>query len=55
MITAVKLAEFAEQHGWIVIESRDEENGSYLRFLTPSGRRVLVEYNKNGSIRRIYP
>lgn len=47
---AIKLAEFAEKNGWIVVDQgKDDDGDSYIRYLTPSGGIVLVEFNKDGS------
>lgn len=51
MIEAIKLAKFAEKNEWIVIEKGDD----FIRYLTPSGQRVLVEFFQDGSIQRVYP
>lgn len=59
MLKAFDLAEFAEKNGWIVIE-RNEENDEeldddFIRYLTPAGRRVIIGFNKDGSISTVYP
>ena len=53
MITAIKLAEFAEKNEWIVLEKEDSEDESYIRYLTPAGRKVFVVFYGDGSIQRI--
>ena len=51
MIDAIKLAKFAEENGWIVVDKDD----NYTRYLTSSGQRVLVEFYPDGSMSRVYP
>ena len=57
MIEAVKLAQFAEKNGWIVIAQADEGDkkigDDFIQFLTPFGKRVLVKFYSDGSIRDI--
>ena len=58
MVTAVELAKFAEKNGWLVVEKGEESkinNLAFIRYLTPSGQRVIVEFHEDGSIMRIYP
>ncbi len=55
MVTAVELAKFAEKNGWIMIEKNEKVNDNFIRYLTPSGQRVIVEFHEDGSIMRIYP
>ena len=48
-LTETKLAKFAEKNRWILIEEvRQQEKNEldHKRYLTPSGRRVLVKLNK---------
>lgn len=51
MITAFELANFAEKNGWVVIDKGDD----YIRYLTPSGQKVFIEFYEDGSIKRVYP
>jgi len=55
MIKAIELAHFAEKNGWIAIDKGDSKDSSYIRYLTPSGQRILVEFSEDGSIYRVYP
>jgi hypothetical protein len=55
VITAIELAKFAASHGWIVIEKNESEDENFIRYLTPAGQRVLVEFNQDGSVSRVYP
>ncbi len=55
MITAIELAKFAEKNGWIVVEKNEETDDGFIRFLTPAGQKVIVQFHKDGSIMRIYP
>ena len=54
MIEAIKVAEFAEKNGWLVIGKKEKAlDEDFLRYLTPQGHIVYVEYYRDGSIRRI--
>lgn len=55
MIKAVELAKFAEKHGWIVIDKEETKDEDYIRWLTPSGQKVFVVFNEDGSILKVYP
>ena len=55
MLSWAELGKFAEKNGWIVVEKNEETDDDFIRFLTPAGLRVIVEFNKDGSIMRIYP
>ena len=54
MIEAIKLAEFAEKNGWIVIDKKgDALEEDFIRYLTPQGRIVFVDFHEDGSIYKI--
>jgi len=53
MIKAVELARFAEKNGWIVVAKGDEAGNNFIRFLTPQGNTVLVQFYDDGSIDRV--
>ncbi len=53
MITTVELARFAEKCGWIIVDQAKNELDNYIQYLTPSGQKVLVRFNEDGSIDRI--
>ena len=55
MLKALELAKFAEKNGWIVIEKEEGKDDDYIRFLTPSGQRVLVQFSSDGQISNVYP
>ena len=55
MVKAIELARFAEKNGWIVVDKSETEDEDYIRYLTPSGGRVLVEYGPDGKILKVYP
>lgn len=55
MIKAIELAKFAEKHGWIVIDKEEAKEDNFIRYLTPSGNKVIVEFNEEGGIERVYP
>jgi len=45
-LTVTKLAKFAKKNRWILIEEVRQQEVNHNRYLTPSGRRVLVKLNK---------
>jgi len=50
-VKAIELAEFAEKNGWIVLDKVKD----FTRYLTPSGQRVLVEFDEDGKVWKVYP
>lgn len=50
MITAVALALFVDKNGWIVIEKNEYD---FIRYLTPAGQMVTVEFKEDGCILQI--
>ncbi len=55
MINTKKLLAWAKKNGWIVIEKDESKSGKYIRFLAPSGNRVNISLNDDGTIQKIYP
>lgn len=55
MIKAIELAQFAEKNGWIVIDKEETKTNNYIRYLTPSGQRILVQFSEDGSVESVYP
>ena len=54
MIEAIKLADFAEKNGWIVIDKREiANNENFVRYLTPQGQIVFVGFYDDGSIHKV--
>ena len=54
MIEAIKLADFAEKNGWIVIDKREiANNENFIRYLTPQGQIVFVGFYDDGSIHKV--
>jgi len=58
LASAVELARFAEKNNWLLIEKSGEEDlkieNDYLRYLTPQGKTVVVNFwITGGSIKQI--
>ncbi len=55
MITPIELARFAEKYDWLVVDKKETAEEDYIRFLTPAGQKVVVQFTEDGTIKSIYP
>ena len=53
MITAFELAKYAGENKWIVIDKGKDGIDGYIQFLTPAGKKVLVRFYEDGSVKEI--